>query len=136
MDGLIIKYEWLSHDFIYMKQGFQTIVNRHAPILFDCNRLTLRYEDPEGRSRYASYIGEVDGREFEFASVNLEKTGREAADEAIRRFFIERPDDTETKNNPYERQQNEKDLCGWKDYGPEASRVQEKIQQGQEKNPD
>lgn len=92
MDGLIIKYEWLSHDFLFLRKGFHN-TNRHLPMLFDCSNLTLKYQLPEGHSLYGSYIGVVGNKEFEFASLNLEKTTKEKADEELKNFFMSRPSD-------------------------------------------
>ena len=91
MDGLIFKYEWLSHDFIYLKKGFRDSCHKTQPMLFDSNKLTIKYREPEGGSSYASYIGQVDGVEFEFASLNLDLADKDDADEAVNLFFIERP---------------------------------------------
>ena len=91
MDGLIIKYEWLSHDFIYLKKGYQNAFNRNMPMVFDCSNFTVKYQMPEGSSQYASYIGIIGEREFEFASLNLEKTTKTQADDAIKEFFLSRP---------------------------------------------
>ena len=91
MDGLIIKYEWLSHDFIYLKKEYQSAFNRSMPMLFDCSSFTVKYQGPDGNSQYGRYVGVIGEREFEFASLNLEKTTKSQADEVIRNFFLSRP---------------------------------------------
>ena len=92
MDGLIIKYEWLTHDFICLKRGYQNAFNRNMPMILDCASMALKYQEPEGKSIYGIYLGIAGEREFEFASVNLEKTTKEKADECIREFFMARPE--------------------------------------------
>ena len=91
MDGLIIKYEWLSHDFIYLKKSFRDSCHKTLPMLFDGNKITLRYKGPEFGSTYGSYIGKVDDTEFEFASLNLDMMQKSEADEAVKEFFLNRP---------------------------------------------
>lgn len=91
MDGLVIKYEWLSHDYLYLKKEYQNAYSNTLPMLFDSGKLVVTYNPPEGKSNYGVYTGTVDGRHFEFASLNLGLTDKENADELIKNFFINRP---------------------------------------------
>lgn len=53
--------------------------------------MTLRYDPPEGRSRYGTYTASIGGVEFEFATVNLDVSTQEESDAEIAAFFKSRP---------------------------------------------
>ena len=91
MEGIITRYEWLDRDFMVLKDGFARQNRADLPRVVECSGLTLRYDRPEGASRYGEYTACACGREFSFATADLGRVSQDEADAAIAEFFRSRP---------------------------------------------
>lgn len=91
MEGTVTRYEWLDRDHIILKEGYARQNRPNQPRLAECTGITLRYDPPEGRSRYGTYTASIGGAEFEFATVNLDISTQEESDAEIAEFFRSRP---------------------------------------------